>query len=142
MGQGLSERAEVRRLVEWFDGKFCKEVSDKLLFEKFFKRLFRLGSPDTQAMRLGRQQASYHLDYISYLIEHHPWLAGDSMTLADLTAGAHLSTLDYMGDIQWQDYPRVKEWYAILKSRPSFRVILSERVLGTMPPPHYENPDF
>ena len=38
LGRTLPERAEVRRLIEWFDGKFEREVTRNLLHEKIFKR--------------------------------------------------------------------------------------------------------
>jgi glutathione S-transferase len=142
LGKTTDERIEIRRLVDWFDHKFDREVTQNLVFEKVFKRLFRYGSPNTEAMRAGRKNVQYHLEYVGYLLQDHPWLAGDVMTLADLAAGAHVSAVDYLGDIDWQHHPRVREWYAILKSRPSFRVILCDRVLGITPPDYYENPDF
>ncbi len=142
LGKTIAERAEIRRLTDWFDTKFAHEVSQNLLFEKIIKRLARLGGPDTQALRDGKRAIEYHMEYIIYLTENRPWLAGDYLTLADLTAGAHLSVVDYLGDVPWQKYPEVKQWYAILKSRPGFRAILADRLSGITPPAHYDNPDF
>ena len=39
LGRSLGERAEIRRLVAWFDGKFHLEVGRNLLFEKQMKQL-------------------------------------------------------------------------------------------------------
>jgi len=142
LGKTTAERAEIRRLTAWFDLKFDREVTQKLVFEKALKRLARLGAPDTRALREGRQAIEYHLEYIIYLTEHQPWLAGDTLTLADLAAGAHLSAVDYLGDVPWQKFPEAKQWYAVLKSRPGFRAILADRATGITPPPYYDNPDF
>ena len=70
------------------------------------------------------------------------WLVGEKITLADIAAAAHLSVVDYLGVIPWDDYPEVKEWYALIKSQPSFRPILADRVLGFTPPKYYANLDF
>ncbi len=141
-GNSLEEKAEVRRLVEWFDAKFEHEVTHNILFEKVFKRLMGYGEPSSEALRAGKKNLAYHLDYIAFLLQQRNWLAGDYLTLADITAAAHLSSLDYLGDVAWEHQSATREWYALIKSRPAFRAILDDRVTGFRPPPHYVNPDF
>jgi len=82
------------------------------------------------------------MEYISYLLEQRDWLAGGQFGLADLTAAAHLSCLDYTGDIHWRDWAVPREWYARLKSRPSFRPLLADNIAGMPPATHYTNLDF
>src|SRR3546814_5092874 len=72
--------------------------------------------------------ANNHLDYVDYLIDHRTWLAGATMSLADLTAAAHISVADYLGGIDWTGHEQTKGWYSGLKSRPSFRPLLVERM--------------
>jgi glutathione S-transferase len=141
-GQNINERAEVRRLVGWFDHKFDYEVTQNILFEKVFKHYLRAGEPNSTAIRLGKNNILYHLDYIGHLASSRCFLAGESLTLADLAAASHLSALDYLGDVPWDYNPAARTWYAIMKSRPSLRCILGERVRGVRPPAYYENPDF
>lgn len=136
------ERAEVRRLTEWFDVKFEREVSQLVLFEKVFKRLMGYGEPSSEAIRAGKRNIVYHLDYIAHLLSTRNWLAGEYLTLADIAAAAHLSCLDYLGDVSWEQHPSVKEWYALIKCRPAFRELLEDRVQGFRPPAHYMDPDF
>ena len=136
------QRAEVRRLVQWFDGKFDREVTRNLVEEKMMKRFLGLGEPNSQAIRAGMKNIHTHLDYISYLSERRTWLAGDQLTLADVTASAHLSALDYIGDVPWDDHPEAKEWYARMKSRPAFRPLLADHIPGAPPPKHYADLDF
>jgi glutathione S-transferase len=50
--------------------------------------------------------------------------------------------LDYLGDVPWSEAQGAREWYAKMKSRPSFRPILADRVVGINPPAHYDDPDF
>jgi len=142
----VHERAEIRRLIDWFDNKFAAEVSDGLIFEKVTRRFLSAteggGAPEMGVVRAALHNLRYHLDYISYLMESRSWLAGDELTLADLTAAAHLSCLDYVGDVPWAQYPLAKEWYVRLKSRPSFRPILADHVPGMPPPKLYANLDF
>jgi glutathione S-transferase len=142
LGKTAVERAEVRRLVDWFDHKFDYEVTRNILFEKAFKHYFGQGEPNSACIRSGKQNMLYHLDYIGYLAEARYFLAGDVLTLADLAAAAHLSALDYIGDVPWDYNHHAHGWYALMKSRPSMRCILSERVRGVRPPAYYENPDF
>ena len=142
LGATIAERCEVRRLVDWFDRKFDQEVTHNILFEKIFKRLMRYGEPQSDALRAGKHNLLYHMDYIAFITQEHRFLAGDSMTMADLAAASHFSALDYLGDVPWDEYPKVREWYSLMKSRPSFRPLLSDRVAAFRPPVHYENPDF
>jgi glutathione S-transferase len=142
LGASVAERAEVRRLAGWFDHKFDYEVTQNILFEKVFKHYLRAGEPSSTAIRLGKNNILYHLDYIGHLAASRYFLAGETLTLADLAAAAHLSALDYLSDVPWDYAPAARNWYAIMKSRPSLRCILSERVRGVRPPAYYENPDF
>ncbi len=136
------ERAEVRRLVGWFGGKFNDEVTANLVGEKVLKRLMRTGYPSSDAIRAGLGNIRYHLDYIGFLAERRNWLAGRSLSLADITAAAHLSCIDYIGDVPWAHNDSAKTWYARIKSRPSFRSILADTVPGIAPVETYANLDF
>ena len=142
MGRTHAERAEVRRLIAWFDGKFDQEVTRNLLYEKQFKRLLLRGNPDGGALRAGYANLKPHLDYLGWLAETRTWLAGNHLSLADLAAAAHLSALDYIGDVDWSLNESAKDWYARIKSRPSFRPLLAERISGVTPPAHYADLDF
>jgi glutathione S-transferase len=106
------------------------------------KGLVGYGEPNSEALRAGKKNILYHLDYIAYLLKDRNWLAGDYLTLADITAAAQLSCLDYLGDVAWENHAAAKEWYALIKSRPAFRTILEDRITGFRPPTHYTNPDF
>ena len=139
-------RVEVRRLTSWFNDKFYEEVSGALVMERVYKRYIPMtqggGSPDTETLRAARSNIKYHLAYIGWLIRSRDWLAGDSLTYADLAAAAHLSTADYLGDVPWDEDETAKAWYARVKSRPSFRTLLNETVPGLAPSPSYANLDF
>ncbi len=136
------ERAEIRRLTAWFDEVFQAQVTDPLLYEKIDKRLAGQGAPDMDRVRWGLDNLQPHLEYIDHLVSERRWLAGDHFSLADLTAAAHLSALDYLGDVPWSRHADTKEWYARLKSRPSFRPLLAEHIPGMPPPRHYADLDF
>jgi glutathione S-transferase len=142
LGRTIGERVEVRRLVSWFDSKFAAEVMRNLLWEKTMKQIQGLGAPEAGALRAGYANIKHHLTYIGWLAEHRKWLAGANLSLADFTAAAFLSSLDFIGDVDWAAAPSAKDWYARMKSRPSFRAILADRVTGMAPPPHYSDLDF
>ncbi|MFM2409512.1 MAG: hypothetical protein RL481_340 [Pseudomonadota bacterium] len=135
-------RAEIRRLVAWFDQQFYGDVTAPLLHEKMKKRLVHRQSPDSKVLREAMRLANGHLDYIDYLVDHRPWMAGNTMSLADMAAAAHISVADYLWGIDWNGHDEAKGWYSKLKSRPSFRPLLSERMEGITPPDHYELVDF
>ncbi len=141
-GRQAYQRAEVRRLIYWFDHKFNTEVSVNLVGEKMMKRFLGLGEPDSNAVRAGHANIHNHLNYIAYLADRRKWLAGDAFSLADLTAAAHLSIVDYLGDVPWAEHEAAKDWYARVKSRPSFRPLLEDHIPGAPPSKHYADLDF
>ena len=142
MPEEALERAEVRRLVNWFDDKFYHEVTLKLLFERITKKIVGQGHPDGQNIKKGSQNIKVHLDYMDHLLDSRSWLAGKTLTLADFTAASHLSCLDYISDVDWSRSTNVKGWYAKIKSRPAFRTILADQISGFPPPRHYTDLDF
>ena len=137
-----ANRAEIRRLVAWFDNNFYRDVTGPLLHERVVKRLAHKAAPDARGLREAMKGAVSHLDYTDYLLDHRNWLGGATMSLADLAAAAQISVTDYLGGIDWKGHEQTARWYRGLKSRPSFRPLLSERMEMIGPPAHYDNVDF
>ena len=135
-------RAEIRRLVSWFDTQFYQDVTGPLLHERAIKRVSQSAPPDARALRESMKAAVGHLDYTDYLLDHRNWMAGATLSLADLAAAAQISVVDYLGGIDWKGHEQTARWYRGLKSRPSFRPLLSERMEVIGPSPHYANVDF
>jgi len=142
IGGDAAMRAEIRRLVAWFDLKFHREVTQNLVDEKVTKRFLGEGAPSSVAIRAGHANITTHLAYIEYLMARNNWLAGRHFSLADAAAAAQLSCVDYVGDVPWEDFPEAKTWYARVKSRPSMRPLLADHIAGVPPPRHYANLDF
>lgn len=137
-----SARAEIRRLVAWFDQIFFGDVVAPLLHERMKKRILHRAAPDSGTLREAMKRANQHMDYVDYLLDHRSWIGGGAMSLADVAAAAHLSVADYLGGIDWEGHRPTKRWYSGIKSRPSFRPLLSERMGILTPPSHYDQPDF
>lgn len=137
-----AERAETRRLIGWFDRRFTDEVNAVLLHERMEKPLLRLGPPDAVSLREGRAALKGHLEMLEGLLTERDWLAGRRMGQADLTAAAHLSVLDYFGEVPWKAFPGLKTWYMKLKSRPCFRPLLADRFPGVAAAACYADLDF
>lgn len=135
-------RYEVRRLCGWFDDKFNHEVTRKVMGERVWKKVMKKGYPDSKTVKEGLSAIKFHIDYMSWLLDQRRWLAGDVMTLADFTAAAHLSCLDYISDVDWNRSDAVKDWYAKIKSRPAFRSLLADQLPGMPPAPQYAELDF
>jgi glutathione S-transferase len=142
LAKEAAERAEARRLLQWFERKYDYEVNALLLHEKMEKRLLRLGAPDLQVMRRGREAMRHHFTYFESLLQNREWLAGRRLSLADFAAAAHVSVLDYFGEAPWPDFPAMKTWYMKIKSRPCFRPLLADRQPGAPPAAHYDDLDF
>ena len=140
------ERIEVRRLLAWFNDKFFEEASNPLVTERIYKRFMDEqdggGAPAADVIRAAKVNVRYHLAYIGWLAKTRNYLAGDRLTYADLAAAAHLSAIDYLGDVPWSEDEAAKAWYARVKSRPSFRPLLSEWLAGVPASRTYVDLDF
>ena len=141
-----ADRIEVRRLTAWFNDKFFEEASGPLVTERIYKRYMPEqnggGAPSTDVIRAAQANVRYHLAYIGWLARSRNFLAGDTLTYADLAAAAHLSAIDYVGDVPWSEDDAAKAWYARIKSRPSFRPLLAEWLAGVPASPTYVDLDF
>jgi glutathione S-transferase len=140
---GLLKRAEARRVADWFLRKFDQEVTQVLLDEKVYKPASGIRvSPDLQSIRASRTALAYHLSYVGFLADQRRTVGGDEFSFADLAVAAQLSVMDYLSEVAWERYPETKDWYARMKSRPSFRPLLAERIAAFSPPAHYADLDF
>jgi glutathione S-transferase len=146
MPADAAERAETRRLVDWFLTKMDAEVTGYLLTEKVYKRAMTIaqggGAPDAAAIRAARANIRYHLGYVGYLAARRTYLAGRALSLADLAAAAALSTVDYLGEVPWDEDAIARTWYTRMKSRPAFRPLLADMIRGLPAAGHYADLDF
>ena len=129
-------------MTEWFDNKFYREVYCNIVFEKIHKRFSSGNAPDSRILKSGLNNLNYHLEYIEWLLERRQYLAGNAISLADLSAAAQLSIVDYLGSVPWNDFKSAKVWYSKIKSRPAFKDILKDNIKGVLPAKHYANLDF
>jgi glutathione S-transferase len=142
LGGTPKETAESRRIIILFNEMFFSDVVKNIVFEKVIKKHMERSSPDSSNIRKGNGDIAKYFDYISWLMDHRNYLAGDRFSLADIAAASQISCVDYVGSIKWDDYPDVKDWYVRIKSRPSFRDILLDRVPNVNPPTYYQELDF
>jgi glutathione S-transferase len=142
LGTSIREKAETRRIMSIFNEMFFAEVTSQIVLEKIFKKYTSNKAPNSLCIRRGTENIKHYFDYISWLIDRRNWLAGNDFSIADISAAAHISCIDYLGSIEWEKYPTVKIWYMRIKSRPSFRNILSDRIHGVSPASHYADLDF
>ena len=132
-----ASRAEIRRLTALFDGVFFADVTQPLLNEKMRKRLVTNEPPNAQVLRSAMRLAHEHLDYIDWLVDHRRWLAGARLSLADLAAAAQISVADYLNGVDFAGHEGAHDWYRVMKSRPSFRPLLTQKMEGIPAPSHY-----
>jgi glutathione S-transferase len=146
LGKSPAQRAETRRLVAWFDRRLHRDVTWPIVAEKIERRFANQdhgsSAVNMNAVRAALKKIRFHLDFIGDLVDRRSWIAGDDLSLADLAAGAHLSCVDYLGDVPWSANEAARTWYQRLKSRPSFRPLLADHVRGMPPPRSYGDLDF
>ena len=142
LGNNVLEKLEVRRLCMWVGKKLQKEVMENILDERVFNSLKKNSQPSTTILNAGRKNLKNHMKYFEWILERRSFLAGDFFTVADIALAAAISSLDYLSEINWENYNKVKNWYSVIKSRPSFREILEESIYNISPSAHYKDLDF
>lgn len=142
LGETPRGRAEIRRIGNLFDTEFYMDVFKPLVGEKVLKGLKVGCAPDSNLIRVGRENLKRYAGYVDWLSARRSYLGGRNLSMADLTVAAHLSVLDYLGEVPWENYPDMKMWYAKIKSRPSFNSLLRDKLSGIMPSDTYANLDF
>ena len=133
---------EIRRLLFWFETNFKNEVIIPLLKEKVFKRFEKKSVPSSVVIRTARSNLKYHMQYFNYLIKENDFFIDDNLSYVDLYYGASLTVLDYIDELTFFDYDKLKNLYSIIKSRPSFKKILADRIVGVNPHSNYLKLDY
>lgn len=142
IGISLKTRANVRKISLWVDNVFYKDAVLPLIIEKIFKPINEQTTPSSKNIRVALEWLIYYAKQIEKMILQNTRLACEDFTLADITLASHISSLDYMNDFPWDKMPVIKNWYSVIKSRPSFRNILNDRIPYMQPPIHYARLDF
>lgn len=142
LGKNYADKAEVRRLVALFDQKMFADCVKHILFERVIKYFSSSESPNSSLIRVAKNNLSNYLSYIKTLLMRDQWIAGNCFTIADIAIASHISVLDYFGDVPWSYDSTIKDWYSVVKSRPSFRAILQDKIAGFKPNQNYEKLDF
>ena len=117
-------------------------MSKNILYEKIYKRFEENKNPDSIVLRKSIKNIKFHLNYFNILIGQDDWLVGDKITYADIYFSANMSVLDYIDELNFQGFNEVKELYYKVKSRPSFKKILIDRIVGLNPGKNYKNYDY
>ncbi|MAP95039.1 MAG: glutathione S-transferase [Ponticaulis sp.] len=136
------DRAEARRLWRWVETRFESEINGSILAERIAQAVQRTNVPDSTLLRRGAHALRSVLTYLNALCEETSYLTGRQPTIADLAAAANISALDYFGDVSWDNVPDLRDWYVRMKSRPCFRDLLKDTIVGAKPSAHYADLDF
>ena len=135
-------KPEIRRLVQWFEIIFKKDVLMPIMFEKIYKPIENNMNPDNNVIRSSLSNLQFHMKYFDILIDKKDYLTSDRISYADLYLVSSLSVLDYLGELNFNGFDNIKDLYFKLKSRPSFKNILKDRIVGINPSKSYLKLDY
>ena len=139
--ENYKEKAEINRLVHWFDVIFKKEVFDPIIYEKVYSRIVENITPNSENIRAALQNLDFHIQYFNYLLKKKNYFIKDELTYLDFLVAANFSVLDYLGLLNLKSHENIREWYIKLKSRPSFRTLLKDQIVGLNPHENYQKID-
>ncbi len=142
-GNDIFEKTEIQRLQMWFDKKFFSDITKIVMDEVFFKTFENNNEvPNSKKIDIIRYNLDLHIKYMERLLSSRKWLACEKFTVSDISAAAHISILDYLGYINWNRYPKLKDWYIVIKSKKGFENMLNERIGAFTPSINYNKYDF
>ena len=136
------EKAEINRLVHWFDVIFKKEVFDPIIYEKVFSGILDNITPNSENIRAALNNLDFHIQYFNYLLNNKNYFIKDELTYLDFLAAANFSVLDYLGLLNLKSHENIRNWYFKVKSRPSFKTLLKDQIVGLYPDENYKNMDI
>ena len=136
------EKAEINRLIHWFDVIFKKEVFDPIIYEKVYSRIVKNITPNSENIRAALNNLDFHIQYFNYLLNSKNYFIKDELTYLDFLAAANFSVLDFLGLLNLNGYENIKEWYFKIKSRQSFKTLLKDQIVGINPHENYHNIDI
>ena len=145
IGKSIMQRVEARRLSYWFVNDFYHEVYYPIMNEKIIKRFKSktVNAPNPDIIRNALYKIPKYLSKVIYLLERRSWLSGRDFSMADICVASFLSVLDYLSILKWSNYDNVLlTWYIRIKSRRSFRSLLSDNVSTIPPSKNYAKLDY
>ena len=77
------------------------KVYENIVEERVFKNLKGLGNPSNESLKAGRVNLKNHENYIEWILKkniHCRWI----FSIADIICASYFSTLDYLGEIDWE----------------------------------------
>ncbi|MDR3290025.1 MAG: glutathione S-transferase family protein [Rickettsiales bacterium] len=132
---------EAKRLIMLFDKEFFNDVFKTMFIEKI-EKIFTNEKQSLEKIKKAQEILNYYLNYVEEILQKNDNVSSSEFTLADLTIATYLSVLDYLGEISWKKYHKMKNWYLIIKSKPAFNSILKDKIIGINPSKNYSKIDL
>jgi glutathione S-transferase len=138
----IYQKLEIKKMESIINNYFYKTVGSLILEERIYSWYKFNRKPDNVLLDIARSNLSKFSLFFNNIFEKRNFLVGDSITTADFNLCAHLSTLEYLGELDFSQSPALKNFYLFMKSRPSFRNILLDSIPGFQPSKTYRELDY
>ena len=119
-------------LCDYLATALFSKVEAPLFIQRFINPNFRQTDPDQAAINEALAVMPQVFDYLeSQLVSGRPYLLGDEMCLADVTAGSIFVNLGHAGEtVDATRWPNLSDYVTRMHSRPSFARILEKERNG------------
>jgi glutathione S-transferase len=118
---------QLMNITDWY---LMPQVSTKITFNRVVAPRFNR-PVDEDAIARAIPNARICITEIGRLLDGHPWMAGDAISLADLLLASHLSMFAQApeGAQILQDHENLKSWLERIEARPSIQATTWDRLL-------------
>ncbi|HRI17352.1 MAG TPA: glutathione S-transferase family protein [Burkholderiaceae bacterium] len=114
-------RARVNERMDWVNTQLCRDLAYGTVYPQIFATHKRRSEEAHDAtLQWGKERAQGWLRVMNdHFLAGQPWLAGGTMTIADLFAAPFVALAELVGS-DFTAYPNVRAWLARMKALPSW----------------------
>ena len=115
----LAGQAQVNRWMFWCSAHFQPAIS-VLNWELFVKKVAGLGEPDPAEIARGERLVQEVASLLDSHLASREWVAGNNMTLADLSIATPLMTMK-QAKLPVAQFKHLQSWFARMQGRESWQ---------------------
>ncbi|MFA5507724.1 MAG: glutathione S-transferase family protein [Vulcanimicrobiota bacterium] len=124
-------QADVSRWLCWQLANWGQALRH-FMFENLVKKMLNLGPADPAKLAEGTELFHRYASIMEAHLAGRPWLATDSLTLADYAVASPLCYASPAA-LPWDEYPNIQAWYGRIAKLPAWQKALPAVARGGRP---------
>lgn len=145
--QFITSPSEAEQFGYWnniVDGILIPEIIWPIRHERIIKPLVLREHSCLNRLKEKREQMRSVLQELAKYLNINGNISKNGFSICDITLATAIATLDYLGEISWQneEIKPLYDWYITVKCRPIFITILKQKCQGISAHSNFAKVDF